>query len=131
MVCGESACGDKGVSVHIIPYFGDERPVAVDRRKRWTDFVEKTRKNWQASKTSGVCSKHFSPDDYELTFGSPSLLPGFQGSFLKHLRRDVLGTTAYPTIDVPKKTKTSKLVSSSARPKPSDCSHRQVKTCVL
>lgn len=131
MVCGEPACAEKGVSVHIIPYFGDERPVAVSRRKRWTDFVEETRKNWQATKTSGVCSEHFSPDDYEQSLGSASLLPGFQSSFLKTLRRDEHGTSSFPTIRPPKKIKALKVASSSARPRPSDHSHRQVKICVL
>ena len=127
--CRESACAEKSVSVHIIPYFGDERPIAVSRRKRWTDFVEKTRKNWKATKTSAVCSKHFRTDDYEQCLASPSLLPGFQGFLSKSLRRDEHGTCSYPTIHPPKKMKTLEVGSSSAGPssRPSDRSHRQVR----
>ena len=125
--CGEFACAEKGVSVHTIPYFGDERPIALSRRKRWTDFVAKTRKDWTATKASGVCSKHFRPEDYDQRLASPSLLPGFEGTLSKYLRRGEHGILSYPTIH-PLKMKTLDEGSSSAGPstRPSDRSHRQV-----
>lgn len=128
--CGESACAERGVSVHIIPYCGDNRPIAVSRRKRWTDFVVRTRKLWKATKTSGICSKHFNPDDFEQSLASTSVLPGFTSSFLRTLRRDEHGISSYPTIHPPKKTKTSGIASSTST-RPSDRSRRQVGIGVL
>ena len=37
--CSEVANSEKGISVHVIPYFEDNRPVSVRHRKRWVDFV--------------------------------------------------------------------------------------------
>ena len=100
--CSESACAEAGVSVHIIPFFGDTRPAAVTRRKMWTDFVNRTRKNWNDSRTSGVCSKHFTPEDFEQSLAVGETLPGLQSSFKRSLRRDELGICAYPTVYPPK-----------------------------
>eukprot|EP00795_Rhopilema_esculentum_P009959 gene9959-18575_t len=99
--CGESASAAKGVSVHIIPYFGDKTPIAVSRRKRWTDFVERTWKNWKATKTSGVCSKHFKTEDFGQPYVSQDALPGFEGSFRRSLSQDEYGICSYPAIYPP------------------------------
>ena len=71
--CSEVANSEKGISVHVIPYFGDNRPVSVSRRKRWTDFVARTRKNWKDSQSSAICSKHFTPEDFERSLTSAQM----------------------------------------------------------
>ncbi len=93
---------DEGISVHFIPFYNDDRREAVVRRKRWVDFVKKTRAKWEPSKHSCVCSKHFKTEDYEQCYAASSSLPGFQKSFLRTLRTDAIGTIAFPTI-YPKK----------------------------
>ena len=43
--CSTTASKEKGITVHLIPYFEDTRPVAKQRRKRWIDFVRKHGQN--------------------------------------------------------------------------------------
>ena len=83
--CSEVANSEKGISVHVIPYFGDNRPVSVRCRKRWVDFVARTRKNWRDSQSSTVCSKHFTAEDFERCLTTDQL-PGFERKFLRTLR---------------------------------------------
>ena len=93
-----SASALKGVSVHIITFFDDKRPIAVKRRKRWIDFVERLRKKWAATKTSVICSRHFHPNDFEQYLASSDTLLNFQGSFLRTLRRDDHRISSFPSI---------------------------------
>eukprot|EP00795_Rhopilema_esculentum_P010009 gene10009-18635_t len=125
--CGESASAAKGVSVHIIPHFGDKTPIAVSRRKRWTDFVERTWKNWKAMKTSEVCSKHFETEDFGQPYASQDALPGFEGSFRRSLSQDEYGICSYPSIYPPTiaEASTSKSVSTHTS-RPSGRAHRQI-----
>ena len=58
----------KGKSLHVIPFFEDERPEAKRRRKKWVDFVKQKRAKWQPSKHSVTCSVHFKPEDFERRF---------------------------------------------------------------
>ena len=69
-ICIAAACSNqrdeaKGISLHVIPFFEDERPEARRRRKKWVDFVKKKRAKWQPSKHSVICSLHFKPEDFE------------------------------------------------------------------
>ena len=58
-----------GIQMHGIPFFGDERPEAKRRRKRWVDFVKSTHKDqWTDTKHSQICSLHFKPEDYQRQF---------------------------------------------------------------
>ena len=34
---------EKGIALHSIPYFGDDRPQAKKRRKKWVDLVKQKR----------------------------------------------------------------------------------------
>ena len=54
----------EGIALHTIPFYGDDRPQAKKRRKRWVDFVKAKRAKWEPSKSSVICSKHFKPDDF-------------------------------------------------------------------
>ena len=66
--CGYMADKERGISVHFVPYFGDERPEAKKRRKRWIDFVNLRRSQWTPTKFSVICSAHFKPDDCSRRF---------------------------------------------------------------
>ena len=96
--CSTTASKENCITVHLIPYFEDSRPVAKQRRKRWIDFVRKTRAKWTPSKYSGICSQHFNVGDYEQSLAMPSLLPGFSESFKRELVRDQFGISAVPSI---------------------------------
>ena len=93
--CDSTPNPDEGISVHVIPFFGDNRPEAVTRRRRWVNFVKRTRAQWEPTKNSAVCSKHFKPDDFEQPLAQ-SL--AFSETFLRTLRHDDFGKVAYPTI---------------------------------
>lgn len=85
-----------GIQMHGIPFFGDERPEAKRRRKRWVDFVKSTRKDqWKDSKHSQVCSQHFKPEDYQRLF---SMVQGMASKYQPRLKTDSFGLTAFPTI---------------------------------
>ena len=62
--CSSTRDVKEGISLHRIPFFGNENPEAKKRRKRWVDFVKLKRGNWEPSKASVICSKHFKPEDF-------------------------------------------------------------------
>ena len=67
--CVAAGCGNvknpkEGISMHFIPYYGDERPEPKRRRKKWVDFVKQKRARWEPSKTSVLCSVYFKPEDF-------------------------------------------------------------------
>ena len=66
VVAGCSNIGDKEkeISLHAIPYSGDERPEAKKRRKKWTDFVSLKRAKWTPTSYSVICYEHFKPEDF-------------------------------------------------------------------
>jgi len=48
--CSNTKDEKKGISIHPTPFYGDPRPEAVKRRRKWISFVSATRKKWTASK---------------------------------------------------------------------------------
>lgn len=50
--CSNTPDLEKGIALHSIPYFGDDRPQAKKRRKKWVDFVKQKRAKWEPSKNS-------------------------------------------------------------------------------
>ena len=62
--CGNVKNSKQGISMHFIPYYGDERPEPKRRRKKWVDFVKQKRARWEPSKTSVLRSLHFKPEDF-------------------------------------------------------------------
>lgn len=93
-----SADTSRGISLHKIPYFGDERAVAKHRRKLWINFVQTKRAKWKASQHSCICSEHFKSNDFE----QPKIMiPGFEKKSKPVLTRDGIGTTAVPSIHAP------------------------------
>ena len=62
--CSNQKDEDKGILLHMIPFFEDDRPEAK-RKKKWVDFVKRKRAKWEPSKRSVICSLHFRPEDFE------------------------------------------------------------------
>ena len=79
---------------HSIPFYGDTRSEAKKRRKRWIDFVKTKGGNWEPSKSSVICSRHFQPTDFEHRF---NFLPG-QSLQFPRLKADEFGISVYPTV---------------------------------
>ena len=57
--CSNVPNSEKGIALHNIPFFGDDRNKAKARRKKWTEFVELKRGKWSPTASSAVCSCHF------------------------------------------------------------------------
>ena len=93
--CSNVRSLENGIALHTIPFYGDERPEAKKRRKRWTDFVRLKRAQWEPSKSSVICSKHFKPDDFVRNY---TLLKDQKALSIPYLERDSFGITAFPTV---------------------------------
>ena len=88
--CSNVANTEKGISLHRIPFWNDERPEAKRRRKIW---VATKRAKWTPSKFSAVCSEHFTPDDYEKYLVE---IPGTK-DYTPQLKKDEIGIVVYPS----------------------------------
>jgi len=93
--CSNVADPCKGIFVHTIPFFGDSRPEAIKRRKKWVDFVKAKRAKWEPTKHSAVCSVHFKPDDYVFQY---VLVPTLGKPSVPRLKRDKIGIVVFPTV---------------------------------
>ncbi|XP_031555634.1 uncharacterized protein LOC116292448, partial [Actinia tenebrosa] len=100
--CGNENSRKNGISLHRIPFFGDDRPEAVRRRKKWVDFVLLTRKKWSATSISAICSDHFKAEDYARQFIA---IDGQSAPNSQRLVRDDIGIVAIPSITTNKKAK--------------------------
>ena len=96
--CSNVADREKGLSLHRIPFWDDERPEAKERKEKWIGFVRKNRAEWIPSRQSVICSRHFLPEEYDRIFLS---LPGLSKPYTPRLKRDEIGINAYPTVDPP------------------------------
>ena len=91
--CSNRADAEKGISLHRIPFWNDERPEAKRRRKIWVNFVATKRANWTPSKFSAICSEHFVPDDYDKYLVE---IPGTR-DYTPRLKKDETGIVVFPT----------------------------------
>lgn len=66
--CSNVSNTKQGISLHFIPFAGDERPEARKRRKQWVDFVRLKRAKWDPTPNSSICSAHFAKDDFTQRF---------------------------------------------------------------
>ena len=82
-----------GISLHRIPFWNDERPEAKKRRRQWLAFVSRKRAKWTPSKTSVVCSAHFTPDDLVRKF---TCLTEKRSKYDARLRKDGIGILSVP-----------------------------------
>ncbi|XP_031562294.1 THAP domain-containing protein 1-like isoform X2 [Actinia tenebrosa] len=86
---------EKGIALHAIPYWDDNRPIPQERRRKWIEFVQVERANWEASRWSVICSKHFTADDFQRRYSS---LEGFEKFWIPRLKRDDFGVNVYPSV---------------------------------
>ena len=90
--CNNVADTKKGISTHGIPYFNDDRPEAISRRKKWIRFVQHKRAQWQPTNASCICSDHFTEDSFEV--GCDTV-----GKYkTPRLKRDEIGIISIPSI---------------------------------
>ena len=93
--CSNTPNPAEGIFLFTIPFYGDERPEAVRRRRSWVKFVDLKRKNFVATKNSSICCKHFKPGDFTIRFTN---LPGHEKPMIPRLQRDEIGICVYPSI---------------------------------
>ena len=93
--CSNVRSLENGIALHTIPFYGDECPEAKKRRKRWIDFVRLKRAQWEPSKSSVICSKHFKPDDFVQNY---TLLKDQEAPSVLYLMQDSFGITAFPIV---------------------------------
>ena len=93
--CSNTPDFENGIALDTIPYFGDDRPQAKKRRKKWVDFVKQKRAKWEPSKNSAICSVQFNPQDFQRLFAR---LPGQSTPYIPRLNRDDFGVAAFSTI---------------------------------
>ena len=93
--CSNTRNVREGISLHAIPFSGDERTEAKKRRKKWVDFVCRTHASWSPTTRSVVCSKHFKLEDFAHYYANI----GDKGSLANRwLKRDGIGIVVFPTI---------------------------------
>lgn len=113
--CGNYPDPEKGISLHKIPFYNDDRPEAVKRRRLWVRFVQRRRAEpnakgkstipWKASSESAICSKHFKDEDFSRRFHK---LPGQSKALAPRLKKDEFGISVHPTVqDGPETEQTS------------------------
>jgi hypothetical protein len=91
--CSNVADTNKGIAIYQIPFWDDNSPVAVRRRKIWLSFVRRRRDKWIPTSLSVVCSKHFTEDCF--VYGSESV----EKYNTPRLKRDEHGICVFPTVD--------------------------------
>ena len=90
--CSNTPDSKRGITLHVIPFSGDDRPEAKARRKQWVDFVKLKCAKWTPLSSSTVYSSHFTPEDYTQQF-SYGTRPGHP-----QLIRDGIGIVPVPRI---------------------------------
>ena len=95
--CGNMKDKERNISMHRFPFYGDTRPEAQKRRKRWVDWVKLKRAKWEPSEHSHLCSVHFKPEEFMLQFGNEVDLSN------KWLQRDELAVGVFPVYTMERK----------------------------
>ena len=91
--CSNVADTNKGISIYQIPFWDDNSPVTVRRRKIWLSFVRRGRDKWIPTSSSVVCSRHFTDDCF--VYGSESV----EKYNTPRIKRDEHGICVFPTVD--------------------------------
>ena len=63
--CNNGSNFEKGIALHIIQFFGDDRAEARKRRKKWISIIKAKQVHWKMTKHSAMCSEHFNPVDFQ------------------------------------------------------------------
>lgn len=95
--CSNTRNLDEGISLHTIPFYGDERPEAKKRRKKWVSFVQQKRAKWEPTRHSVICSKHFKDTDFSQRFGE---VEGQRTQRKRWLNSDELGVSVFPSVHI-------------------------------
>lgn len=66
--CNNVSNLEKGIALHIIPFFGDDHAESRKRRKKCVVFIKARQAHWKPTKQSAVCSVHFKPEDFQRLF---------------------------------------------------------------
>ena len=111
--CSTFADVKKGLILHAIPFFNDERPEAKKRRKKWVDFVKQKRAKWEPTRNSSICSRHFTQDQFIRRFSFADEVT--KNPILPRLKRDEIGITAVPSIHAEALTKQPFVTESAKR----------------
>ena len=116
--CGNVPNLEKGIGLHLLPYYGDDRTVALKRRKRWVDFAKLKRAKWEPTEYSHICSAHFEKDCFTRQFHN---LFGQVKPFWPHLITDEMGFTVWlkihavgAPVDVPQSDRNNRKVRKSS-----------------
>ena len=91
--CSNTSDISNDIFIYEIPFWDENSPVAVKRRKKWINFVRRRRDKWTPTRSSVVCSKHFTEDCFQ--FGSATV----EKYKIPRLKRDEFGVCVYPTLD--------------------------------
>ena len=107
--CSNLPDKERGITLHPIPFYNDERLEAKRRRKKWVDWVKLKRARWESTMHSCICSFHFTPESFERKIFTP-------GTSRSHrLVADELGVAAFPTFHATEDRDTGDDVSNRAR----------------
>ncbi len=93
--CSNTRNVREGISLHAIPFSGDERTEAKKRGKKCVDFVCRTRANWKPTTRAVICSKHFKLEDFSHCYANVRDEGSLSNRWLK---RDEIGIVAFPSI---------------------------------
>ena len=88
--CSNTTNTSKGILMYQIPFWGDNTPVAIKRRRVWITFVNTKRAKWMPSRSSVICLNHFSKDCFEYGFETVGTYK------VPKLKRDEYGVCVFP-----------------------------------
>ena len=99
--CVAASCSNErnlkeGISLHKLPFYGDDRPEAKKRRKKWVDFVQLMRAKWEPSRSSLWCLEHFKREDFVCSadLGDEK----YRCSSKRWLKTDDIGLSVFPSV---------------------------------
>ena len=94
--CSNERNLEEGISPDKLPFYGDERPEAKKRRKKWVDFVQLKRAKWEPSQSSVLCSEHFKREDFVRSgdLGDEKN----RDTSKRWLKTDYLGVNVFPSV---------------------------------
>ena len=102
--CNNTRNISEGISLHVVPFFDDERQEAKKQRKKWVDFVCRMRSKWTPSRRSVICSAHFKLEDFSNSYARV----GEESSMANRwLQRDDFRIIAFPTVYAIKESQTT------------------------
>ena len=92
--CHNTSCAEKGISLHRLPFFGNNDAECKRRREKWVDFVREKR-HFEDSAYTAICSDHFQPQDFQRFYPN---LPGQSSKNVNVLRTDEKGICVFPIL---------------------------------